>query len=105
MDIGLLQRAHPSGRFAAQYRPRGGLSHLQRRQRRGICQWEFHHRLCAHGGRCMIRLPRPARVIDLMENTTLSTGKMEFKLTMPAIPPGFWRLNDTLLQERARHPA
>ena len=36
------------------------------------------------GGVRMIRLPRPARVIDLMENTTLSTGKMEFELTMPA---------------------
>jgi hypothetical protein len=31
-----------------------------------------------------IRLPRAARVIDLMENKTLSTGKMEFELSMPA---------------------
>jgi hypothetical protein len=31
-----------------------------------------------------IRLPRAARVIDLMENQTLSEGKTEFSLTMPA---------------------
>lgn len=31
-----------------------------------------------------IRLPRAARVVDLMENKTLSSGKMDFQLTMRA---------------------
>jgi hypothetical protein len=36
------------------------------------------------GGVRTIHLPRAARVVDLMENKTLATGKMEFELTMPA---------------------
>jgi len=36
------------------------------------------------GGTRTIRLPRAARVIDLMENRTLSTGKTEFSLSVPA---------------------
>ena len=36
------------------------------------------------GGTRTIRLARAARVVDLMENRTLSEGKTEFPLTMPA---------------------
>jgi hypothetical protein len=36
------------------------------------------------GGARTIRLPRPARVVDLITKRTLSEGKKEFSLTMPA---------------------
>jgi len=76
-------RAHPLfQRPCCAISPAGGLPHLQRWERCGLCQPEHFVRVLARGGKRTISLPEKAKVVDLLENRVVSEGAAEFSLAM-----------------------